>query len=288
MPTDHGGGDPFRHGSFGGKVAVITGGGQGLGEATARLMAARGAAGLVLVGRDRVKGEATAASVAETSDADVLFVSADLAQPDAPASVMATTDERFGRVDALVNAAALTVRGSVWDTDAALWDQMYAVNTRAPALLISAAAKIMVREGIEGSMVNIGSVAAHGGQDFLYPYSASKAALQAITRNAAFSLMRHRIRINLLQPGWMNTPGEDAIQKRFHDADDTWLATAEAGLPFGRLIDPAELARAICFLCSEESGMMTGSVTDFDQTILGAGAPARPDGNPVWGEGGSA
>ncbi|MEM7274611.1 MAG: SDR family oxidoreductase [Actinomycetota bacterium] len=276
----------FDGGSFDGKVAVITGGSQGLGEATARLMAERGAAGLVLVGRDAAKGEATAASIAADSDAETLFVRADLASAEAPDDVIAATDERFGRIDTLVNSAALTVRGSVWDADADLWDTMYQVNTRAPALLITGAAKVMVREGIEGTVVNIGSVAAHGGQDFLYPYSASKAALQAITRNAGFSLMRHRIRVNLLQPGWMKTPAEDAIQKRFHDADDTWLATAEAGLPFGRLIDPAELARAICFLASAESGMMTGSVIDFDQTILGAGDPARPDGAPVWGESG--
>ncbi len=271
---------PSQENQFTGKIAVVTGASQGLGRATASLMAERGAAGLLLVGRNAERGNA----VAESMPCPARFVSIDLADGDAPDRVMAEADAAFGRVDTLVNAAALTVRGSVWDTDADLWTTMLNVNTRAPALLISAAARLMKREGVEGTVVNIGSVAASGGQDFLYPYSASKVALHAITRNAAFSLMRHRIRINLLQPGWMKTDGEDVIQKRFHDADDTWLETAEAAQPFGRLIDPMELARAICFLASAESGMMTGAIIDFDQSISGAGDAPKPDLKPVWGE----
>ncbi len=270
-----------------GKVAVITGGSQGLGAATAALMAARGAKGILLVGRNQERGDAVAASV----DCDAQFLSVDLASDDAADRIGSKVDELYGQVDVVVNAAGLTVRGSVWDSDAHLWDQMLKINTRAPALLISATAKIMKRErekrsnqGVGGSIINIGSVAAHGGQDFLYPYSASKQALQAITRNAAFSLMRHQIRVNLLQPGWMATEGEDAIQKQFHGADDNWLAEASVSQPFGRLIDPNELARAICFLGSEESGMMTGTTIDFDQSILGAGDASKPDLQPVWGE----
>lgn len=265
---------------FDGKTIVITGGSQGLGAATARMMAERGAAGLVLVGRDAERGNAVAQSLGCRAE----FVSVDLADPGAASEIVGTADRLFGRVDSVVNAAGLTERGSVWDTSAELWTDMFNINSRAPALLITQAAKLMRREGVEGTIVNIGSVAAYGGQDFLYPYSASKAALQAITRNAAFSLMRHRIRVNLLQPGWMKTEGEDAIQKRFHDADDHWLGEAEAAQPFGRLIDPAELARSICFLASEESGMMTGAVIDFDQTVQGAGEAPKPDLNPVWGE----
>lgn len=266
---------------FEGKVAVITGGSQGLGGAVARQMAERGAAGLVLVGRDSEKGEAAAAALGPAA----MFVAADLAGPDAPDNVMAAADERFGRVDCLVNAAALTTRASVWDCDADMWDAMLAVNTRAPAMLISAAARIMKREAIEGTIVNIGSVAATTGADFLYPYSASKIALRAITRNAAYTLMRHRIRVNLIQPGWMATPGEDAIQKRFHGAGDDWLEIASAKRPFGRLIDPEEAARTICFLASAESGMMTGAVIDYDQSILGAdGEGGVPPLTPAWGE----
>ncbi len=265
---------------FEGRVAVITGGSQGLGEETAKMMADRGLAGAVLVGRNAERGNA----VAEALPCDATFVAADLGAADAAEQIMATADARFGRVDCLVNAAAFTVRGSVWDTDADMWTDMLNVNTRAPAMLITAAVKIMKREGIEGTVVNIGSVASWGGQDFLYPYSASKAALQAVTRNAAYSLMRHRIRVNLLQPGWMKTPGEDATQRRFHNADDNWLVDAEAEQPFGRLIDPVEVARSICFLSCEESGMMTGAVIDFDQSVQGAGDAPKPGLEPVWGE----
>lgn len=262
------------------KIVVITGASQGLGAATARLMDERGAAGLILIGRDVERGQA----VAESMSCQAEFLSVDLAQPTAPSEIMAATDRTFGRVDALVNAAALTIRGSVWDSDPEIWQQMLAINTVAPALLITEAAKLMKRESVEGAIVNIGSVAAYGGQDFLYPYSASKMALQAVTRNAAYSLMRHRIRINLLQPGWMKTEGEDAIQRRFHGAEDGWLEAAEAEQPFGRLIDPVEVARSICFLASEESGMMTGTVIDFDQSIQGAGDAPKPNLDPVWGE----
>lgn len=267
-------------GPLDGRVAVITGGSQGLGATTARMMARRGAAGLVLVGRNPERGQA----VAESLPCPARFVPVDLDAADAPATIMAACDETFGRVDVLVNAAGLTARGSVWDTGAELWTEMLNVNTRAPALLITEAARLMKRDGIAGTVVNIGSVAAYGGQDFLYPYSASKGALQAITRNAAFALMRHRIRVNLLQPGWMKTEGEDAVQRRFHDADDGWLAEAEAAQPFGRLIDPEELARAICFLASDESGLMTGAVIDYDQTVQGAGDAPKPDLAPVWAE----
>ena len=265
---------------FAGKVVVVTGASQGLGAVTARMVADRGAAGVVLVARNRERGAAVAGSLPCPAE----FVAADLGLPDAPAEVIATTDRLFGRVDCLINAAALTVRGSVWDSTAELWDRMLAVNTRAPALLITEAAKLMKRDRIEGTVVNIGSIAAYGGQDFLYPYAASKAALQAITRNAAYALMRHRIRVNLLQPGWMKTDGEDAIQKRFHDAPDDWLTGAEAAQPFGRLIDPAELARSICHLASDESGLMTGAIIDFDQSVRGARRGPETGAEPVWGE----
>ena len=69
----------------------------------------------------------------------------------------------------------------------------------------------------------------------------------------------------------MDTPGEDAIQRRYHDADDDWLDRAEARMPFGRLLKPEEVARAVAFLASDDSGMMTGAIVDFDQSVLGAG-----------------
>ena len=114
----------------------------------------------------------------------------------------------------------------------------------------------------------------------LWPYSTSKHALESLVRNAAFSLMPERIRVNMLNPGWMDTPAEHETQQRFHDAPDDWLVAAEAAQPFGRLLKPQEVARGICFLASAESGMMTGASVDFDQTIPGAGDLPRAEPVP--------
>ena len=100
--------------------------------------------------------------------------------------------------------------------------------------------------------------------------SASKGALLTLTRNVGFQLMRHGIRCNGLNIGWTDTPGEDRIQKTYHDRDEGWLDQAERDLPFGRLIKPEEVARAVAFLTSGESGLMTGSIVDFDQSVLGS------------------
>jgi len=264
---------------FNGKVAVVTGGTQGLGEAIARLLAERGAAGLVISGRDRERGEAVAADL-NSGGCRTEFVPGDLAELESCRALMGGADEAFGRVDVLVNAAAITDRGTLIDTSPELFDAMFAVNVRAPFFLMQDAAKIMIRERIEGTMVNILSMSAHGGQPFIIAYCGSKGALATLTRNAAFSLLKNRIRVNALNIGWMDTPGEDRIQKLYHDASDEWLARAEAERPFGRLLKPGEVARAVAFLASEESGMMTGALVDFDQQVLGTNespaAPAQP------------
>ncbi len=261
--------------SFGGGIALITGGSQGLGYAVGERLVAEGAAGLLLVGRDPVKGVAAAASLASL-DCRAEFLSADLSHSDACAEVVATLDERFGVCHSFVNCAAVTDRGTVWDTTPELWDAMLALNVKAPGLLSQGVARIMARERVEGTIVLIGSIAGRGGPPKLLPYSTSKGALVAMTRNLAFSLMRHRIRVNLLCPGWMDTPNEDVVQRTFDGAADGWLEQAEAEMPFGRLIKPTEIARTIVHLATADSGMMTGAVVEWDQTVLGAGDSVFP------------
>jgi len=263
---------------FQGKVAVITGGTQGLGEATARLFAARGAAALVLCGRNAERGWQVAEEIAGTG-CPCEFVPADLAGVEDCARVIEAADMSFGRIDVLVNAAGLTDRGTILDTAPALFDRMFAVNVRAPFFLMQGAAKVMLREGLPGAVVNVISMASHGGQPFLCAYSGSKGALAVLTRNVAFSLMRDRIRVNGLNIGWTDTPGEHAIQKKAHGAADGWLDEAERGQPFGRLIKPDEVARAVAFLASEESGLMTGTLVDFDQAVLGCYESAPQPGS---------
>jgi NAD(P)-dependent dehydrogenase (short-subunit alcohol dehydrogenase family) len=258
-----------------GKVAVVTGGTQGLGETIARLLAARGAAGIVVTGRNTDRGESVRAEL-EAAGARAVFVPADLAELDQARRIMADTDRAFGRVDCLVNAAALTDRGTILDTSPELFDRMYAVNVRAPFFLIQDAARIMRRGGAGGTIVNILSTSSYGGQHFLAAYSSSKGALGVLTRNVAYALMRDGIRVNGLNIGWMNTPGEHTIQKVAHDAPADWLEKAGAGLPLGRLLEPIEVARAVAFLLSAESMPMSGALIDFDQSVQGAGDPPRP------------
>ena len=254
---------------FEGRFAVVTGGTQGLGEATARLFAERGAAGIVICGRNEDRGEAVARDLTQ-GGCPSHFVTADLASVEDCRAVIAKADQEFGNLNALVNCAGVTDRGTILNTTPELFDRLFAVNTRAPFFLIQAAAKIMRREGTAGAMVNVLSMSGHGGQPFICAYSGSKGALATLTRNIGFSLMRDRIRVNGLNIGWMNTPGEASIQKNYHGAPDDWLESAKKAQPFGRLLEPREVARAIAFLCSEESGMMTGSIVDFDQSVLGS------------------
>ncbi len=147
---------------------------------------------------------------------------------------------------------------------------MFAINVRAPFFLMQDTIAIMRRERIAGSIVNIGSMSAKAGQPFLSAYCTSKGALATLTENTAYAVLRNRIRVNGLNIGWMASDGEDRIQREFHHAPDDWLETAAARQPFGRLVDPNEVARAVAFLASEESGLMTGSVINFDQSIWGA------------------
>jgi NAD(P)-dependent dehydrogenase (short-subunit alcohol dehydrogenase family) len=254
--------------SMAGKVAVVTGGTQGLGEATARLFAERGAAGIVICGRNAENGARVKSSLAAKGTRTV-YVEADLANVEDCRKVIAEADKAFGHVDALVNAAAITDRGTIWDTEPKLFDAMFAVNVRAPFFLMQDAAKLMKRENRNGTMVNIISMSGHGGQPFITAYCASKGALITLTKNVAFSLMRHGVRVNGLCIGWTDTPGEDRIMKMYHDAADGWLQQAEASLPFGRLLKPDEVARATAYLSTDESGLMTGSIIDFDQQVLG-------------------
>ncbi len=265
----------LSHLSMDGKIGIVTGSTQGLGEAIAHLLADRGAKGLVITGRNAERGAKVRADL-EKKGVKTVFVKADLANMEDVRKITAAADMEFGRVDTLINSAGITDRGSIWDTGQKLFDDMMAVNVRAPFFLIQDAAKIMKREKIKGTVVNIISMSGHGGQSFISAYCISKGALITATKNLAFSVMKLNIRINGLTIGWMDTPGEDRIMKTYHDAEEGWLKKAEAARPFGRLLKPDEVARAVGFLASDESGMMTGSIIDFDQQVLGA-ANSNPE-----------
>lgn len=268
--------DSLRNLAMDGKTAVVTGSTQGLGEAIAHMFADRGVSQMVITGRNAQRGAKVKAAL-EAKKVKTVFVQADLLKMADVRKVIAACDTAFGRIDALVNAAALTGRGSIWDTSEERYDELFDANVKAPFFLMQDALHLMKKAKTSGTIVNILSMSAHGGQDFLTAYSASKAALALLTKNVAFSVLRSRIRVNGLNIGWMDTPGEDAIQKAFHAAEPGWLEKAEAARPFGRLLKPEEVARTVAYLSSDESGLMTGSLIDFDQMVLGpANAPAEP------------
>ncbi len=253
-----------------GAVALVTGSTSGLGEAIAHRFADEGARGILVTGRDTTRGDAVAQEIAAKS-VDVEFVAADLTQPSAAGMLMDAVEKRFGRIDVLVNAAGLSTRGSIVDTPREVFDTLMAVNVRAPFYLMQRTVRLMRSTGTAGSIVNIGSVAAYGSLPFLSAYATSKGALMALTKNVAFALQRDRIRVNQLNIGWMNTPTEHRIQTEIHGQPDNWLEVAAASLPFGRLLEPSEVAAAVVWLAGPESGMMTGSIIDFDQSVVGGG-----------------
>lgn len=255
-------------GGFDGLVCVVTGGTQGVGEAVAVQMAHAGAAGIVVCGRSPGRGRVVAETV-EATGSPCLFVEADLAQLEDAFAVVDAAADRFGRLDVLCNVAGLTDRGTIEDTTPELWDQLMAVNARAPFFLTQRAVPHM-RRGGGGSIVNVISIAAHGGAPHISPYVASKSALVGLTKNLANALRHDRIRVNGLNMGWTATPGEEATQRRFHGMGDDWREAIGRDRPFGRLLDPAEVARAVVFLAGPESGIISGAVWDYEQAAIGA------------------
>lgn len=183
---------------------------------------------------------------------------------------MAATIAEFGRIDCLVNSAGLTSRGTLLDTTPELFDDMIATNLRGPFFTMQAAIEDMRGRGEPGTIVNIISIAELGGQPYLAPYVASKAGLAGLTRNVAHAHRWDRIRINGLDIGWTQSDGEDAVQRRFHGAGDDWIEKANASVPMGKLGQVDEIAEFVAFLLSDRSGVVTGSVIDWDQSVPGA------------------
>ncbi|QKC93767.1 SDR family oxidoreductase [Mesorhizobium sp. NZP2298] len=261
--------------SFRGKAVVITGGTQGVGLATARLLVQRGASSVTICGRNTVNGKAAEEELRGLG-ASALFVQADLSRPDDCFKVIDQSEAAFGRLDTLINCCGATTRGTLESTTPDLWDYLFAVNVRAPFLLIQRSVPIMRRGGRGGAIANIGSIAAYGGQPYITAYCAAKAALLILTKNLANSLRWDRIRVNALNIGWTATPTEHELQANFHGLGEDWLERVSAAQPFGRLLSPEDVAKALAFLASDESGLMTGSIVDFDQRVIGA-----TDDNPI-------
>ena len=259
-----------------GKNAIVTGSTQGIGETISRKLISKGLSNLIICGRNYDKGNKLSKEFTG-SGCNTVYVESDLSKIEDCTKIVDIAIKKFKKIDILVNSAGTTDRGTLIDTSHELFDKIFAINVRAPFFLMSGVVKNMISNNNSGTILNIISMSSHGGQPKLSAYSTSKGALATLTKNSAFAYMRNHIRINGLNIGWSDTPGEHKIQKESDNAPDDWLINAENDQPLGRLIKTQEIAEVSEFMLSEKSGMMTGVIMDYDQSVHGANyTPPRP------------
>ena len=235
------------------KVLLITGSTTGIGEASARLAVAQGAQ-VMLHGLE----EELAQQVQRDLGDQVRYVIADLIEPANCVKVVEATLAAFGRLDGVVNNAAVVTRSNLESTDAATFDRIIGINLRAPILIIREAVNAFRAQGGGGAIVNIGSINALAGEPNLLAYSASKAGLLTATRNLANALATERIRVNQLNLGWVTTPNEIALKIR-EGLPEGWEQNVPSHFaPSGKLLTPAEVAHHVIFWVSDASAPANG------------------------------
>jgi NAD(P)-dependent dehydrogenase (short-subunit alcohol dehydrogenase family) len=238
-----------------------------MGEGIARLFAAEGGR-LVISGRNEKRGQAVAESILN-GGGQAIFQRADVTREADCRALIETAVTSYGRIDVLVNNAGLSTRGNIEDTTVELWDQLFATNVRGAFICMQQAVRHMKAQG-RGTIINIGSVNAYIGEPKLMAYSASKGALMTLTKNTASYLNRYKIRVNQLNVGWTDTPGEHRVKTEEEGKGDNWLQEAARTRPFGRLLVPHDIALAALYFASDESECITGSVLDMEQYPVGA------------------
>lgn len=250
-----------------GRVALVTGSTSGIGKGIAFQLGALGAS-VVVSGRSESRGREVVDAIAG-SGGRAAFFACDLTDEADCRSLVERAVGQFGRLDILVNNAADTSRGDVRTTKMADWDRIFAINVRAPFILMQAAVPHLEQQG-GGAILNIGSINAYIGEPKLTAYSASKGALQTLTKNAAAQLNAKKIRVNVINAGWTLTEGEDKVKREQEGKGDEWLEEAVKTRPFGRMLEPADIAYAVAYYVSDAGACVTGSVMDLEQYPVGA------------------
>jgi len=239
-------------------VVLVTGGAQGLGAAVCHQMAARGwTVAVVDVNAAGVR------AVAEGCGAPTFAVVVDLGTAHGPRRMVEETMRRAGRLDVLVNCAAVAPAEAFLEMSAEAWEQALLVNVRAVALAMAAAGKVMKAQG-GGRIVNVTSAAARMALPDYAAYAATKAAVDSLTRSAAVALAPHGIRVNSLSPGMMDTPLQERTEAIFcklagRDDLEAFKAERTARIPLGRRSDPEEMAAMIVWLATEAPDYMTAA-----------------------------
>lgn len=253
-----------------GKVAIVTGGASGIGEATAREFAAEGAAVAILdvnaEAGERVAAELTAAG------RPAAFYRVDVSDADACRRAVAAITEEWGRVDYLVNSAASFI-GKGLDATPADWERSLGVNVLGGAYMAQACHAPM-KAGGGGAIVNIASISGHIAQPNRWTYNATKGAILAMTRCQALDLAPDGIRVNVVSPGWTWTP---EVAKAAEGDRERWEPVWGRFSMLRRLGDAREIARGILFLCSDDASFITGAELPIDGGYLGLGSEGLGD-----------
>jgi NAD(P)-dependent dehydrogenase (short-subunit alcohol dehydrogenase family) len=251
-----------------GKIAIVTGGATGIGAATSRLLAEKGAHVVVTSEQPADAIQAFADGIV-AGGGKASALRCDVTDPAAIAALAAAVEEAHGRIDILVNCAGLCFFGSVEEMAPAKVQKMFAVNATGPIMLVSAVLPVMRRQG-GGAIVNVSSGAAEIGVEGLAAYAASKSALRQFTRTIVPELKRSGIRINAVGPGSVRTPMLGYVSDELTPEQEAGMARREAGTlsPYGNAImDPTDIADVILFLVSDQGRGMQGSFVLADQGV---------------------
>ncbi|MDF1659211.1 MAG: SDR family oxidoreductase [Verrucomicrobiales bacterium] len=258
------------------KSIIVTGSCTGIGKAIAKRCVAEGAR-VVIHGLEREWGEET---VDELGAENAVLLIEELEHPDCPGNLVDLAVKSFGKLDAVVNNAAIVASGNIHTTDAVAFRNILEINTLAPYRLIQAALPELTET--RGNVLNIGSVNAWCGETNLMAYSVSKGALMTLTRNLGDTLMReNRVRVNQINPGWVLTENE-AIRKKNHGLKDDWdTDLPKMFAPAGRILKPDEIAAAALYWLADECGPVSGQVVDLEQhPFIGRNPPKDGDTIP--------
>ncbi len=240
-----------------GKVAVVTGGAKGIGSAVVRRLVADGAR-VIIADLDRQNGEALARELKSVD-----FISCDVGCEAQVRAVIEFADRSYGRLDILVNDAALQLNKPLLDTSLEEFERVMNVNVTGSFLFLREGARSMIAHGIPGAIVNFSSTFAIVGSPGYFAYHASKGAIASMTRAAAIALMPYGIRVNAVAPGTTDTPGLHDGARDTGD-EERGMAGFLALQPLKRFGRPEEIAEVVRFLAGEESGFMHGAVVTAD------------------------